>query len=405
MLTQTVAIFRDAYRELNAKRLFWLVMAMSGLVFGAFATFGLTDDGFTINVLVKKWELPSSVFNLKLMTLEQYYTMMFMSFGVKIWLAWIASILALISTASIVPDFLSGGAIELTLSKPIGRFRLFMTKYLSGLLFVMLQVIVFAGSAFLLIGIRGGSWNWKILLAIPIVTVFFSYIYCISTLFGLLTRSTITSLLLTALVWFGFFGLGKSENLLMAIEIAAQQRVELIQQELDSKQQAIDAVESGELTKGATKAILDRMTLDARKESLLDRRAELAKQRKTYQSWVRWHNGLYIAKTILPKTSETVDLLKRQFKGIDDFQNQSVQIQQADQRQDMTTRKTVQSKDDSQIEHETPSKNVELDDVSVQREMSKALRERSVWWVMGTSLLFEAVVLLFAGLIFVRRDF
>ena len=44
-------------------------------------------------------------------------------------------------------------------------------------------------------------------------------------------------------------------------------------------------------------------------------------------------------------------------------------------------------------------------EAEVQREMLEELRSRSVWWVVGTSLAFEAVVLLIAAWIFCRRDY
>ena len=40
-----------------------------------------------------------------------------------------------------------------------------------------------------------------------------------------------------------------------------------------------------------------------------------------------------------------------------------------------------------------------------QREFLEKLRERPVWWVVGTSLGFEALVLCLAGFIFCRRDY
>jgi hypothetical protein len=38
-------------------------------------------------------------------------------------------------------------------------------------------------------------------------------------------------------------------------------------------------------------------------------------------------------------------------------------------------------------------------------EIQLELRKRSLWWVLGTSLAFEGLVLGIAGVIFVRRDF
>ena len=114
-------------------------------------------------------------------------------------MSWLASILALISTASIVPDMVTGGSIDILLSKPIGRTRLFLTRYFTGLLFVTVQVAVFTIASIVVVGIRGGSWEPWFLLAIPLVVIFFSYLFCICALVGLLTRSTIVALLVTML--------------------------------------------------------------------------------------------------------------------------------------------------------------------------------------------------------------
>lgn len=44
-MRQTWAILFDAYRELNAKKLFWITLALSGLVVVAFAMVSLTPKG------------------------------------------------------------------------------------------------------------------------------------------------------------------------------------------------------------------------------------------------------------------------------------------------------------------------------------------------------------------------
>ena len=44
-------------------------------------------------------------------------------------------------------------------------------------------------------------------------------------------------------------------------------------------------------------------------------------------------------------------------------------------------------------------------DPRVQKRIQEQVNKRPVWWVVGTSLGFEAVVLLGAGWMFARRDF
>ena len=47
MMIQTWALFVDAYRELNSKRLFWITMTLSALVVAVFGMFGINERGLT----------------------------------------------------------------------------------------------------------------------------------------------------------------------------------------------------------------------------------------------------------------------------------------------------------------------------------------------------------------------
>ena len=70
---------------------------------------------------------------------------------------------------------------------------IFMGVMAAGLLFVALQVAIFATASYFVIGIRGGSWEPGVFLAIPLVVCFFSYLYAVSVFFGVLTRSTLAA--------------------------------------------------------------------------------------------------------------------------------------------------------------------------------------------------------------------
>ena len=67
-MRQTWAIFVDAYRELNGKKLFWIVLALSAAVVAAFAAVGINDKGLT----VFWWKFPS-MFNAKLFPPELFF--------------------------------------------------------------------------------------------------------------------------------------------------------------------------------------------------------------------------------------------------------------------------------------------------------------------------------------------
>src|SRR5262245_55512747 len=107
LLTQTAALFVDAYRELNAKRLFWITLWLSLAVVLAFAFISITPRGFKVFA----WEIPSP-FNSTIIPPDTFYKFLFTQWAIPWWLGVAASILALISVASIFPDFISGGSID-----------------------------------------------------------------------------------------------------------------------------------------------------------------------------------------------------------------------------------------------------------------------------------------------------
>jgi ABC-type transport system involved in multi-copper enzyme maturation permease subunit len=367
MMTQTLAILHDAYRELNAKKLFWIVLALSGVVVLAFATLGINAEGlqflwWTVNI-------PEINLNTEVMSKEMFYKSMFQNLGIGLWLTWIATVLALVSTASIFPEFISSGSIDLMLSKPIGRFRLFLTKYMAGLLFVALQVLVFSLCSFFVIGIRGGAWEPSLFLAVPVVVLFFSYLFSVCALLGMLTRSTIASILLTILVWFLVSSIGSTENILLDVRIAAEMRVANGTRQVEQLEGRLAGAEDDE-ARASWRARLEEK--QGHLETALGQRRMLT----------RWHDGFFAGKTILPKTAETVALLDRVLTSDEDLEN--------------FVRGQPQRADDSDIYIDQREKGLEL---------QKRIRARSLTWVVGTSLGFEAVMLALAGWIFCRRDF
>lgn len=234
---QSLAMLLDAYRELSARKLFWLSMMLSGIVVIAFAIIGINENGVTL----LGYEVGLPFFNTNLIAPATFYKLVFQSLGVQIWLTWAATILALVSTAGMIPEFIASGAIETTLSKPISRLRLFLTKYLTSLLFVALQVTVFTFCSFMVIGFRGGSWEFGLFLAIPIVLTVFSYLYCICALLGLLTRSAIAALLLTVLVWFSIFIVDAAEKNLLMFKSGYDIAVKMHDEQITKLQTRLDA--------------------------------------------------------------------------------------------------------------------------------------------------------------------
>lgn len=373
-MRQTLALLLDAYRELNARKMFWITLVLSGLVVGVFAAVGIDENGLTI----LWWNLPTGEMNLtsNLIPPEVFYKSLFTSFGVNFWLAWIATILALVSTASIVPDLISSGAIDLVLSKPISRLRLFFTKYLGGLLFVALQVTVFSGASFLVLGIRGGVWEPGLFISIPIVVIFFSYLFAICVLLGLITKSTIASLLLTLLIWFGLFILNSGDNVLLFMKTTNEQKIAAIERSIEINERSIEMWQERDPERVPN--------IEIRLETA---RAELEKSTSTGGTVRTIHSIIYGLKTILPKTSETIGLLERWLIDLAELPD------------------TGEGDDTPGGSYNAETGRFNADEEQMQMEIVREIRARSVWWVMGTSLLFELFILGIAGWMFMRRDF
>lgn len=354
-MTQTLAIFLDAYRDLNSRKLFWLAVAISGLVVVIVGLLGIDEAG----VSVAGFRFDSKFVNTLFFPASTFYKLIFQSLGINIWLTWLAAILALISTASVVPELIASGSIDMMLSKPISRGRLFLTRWVTGLFFAGIQTLVFVTASFLVIGIRGGAWEPGLFIAVPVVIVFFSYLYCFCALMGVLTRSTVASLLLTLVFWLVLFGVQKAEQFLNLGRIASQMEVAAIEKAIATR-----------LEKNA----------DADVERL---EGELAQERISAGKWASGYWPAYAIVTLLPKTNETTEWLERQL-----VENASF-------------RRPPKEDDELRFFGSSRVKKKDFEEAIYEDAESR----KGALWAIGTSLAFEAVMLGGCVWLFRRRDF
>jgi hypothetical protein len=384
MMTQTLALLLDAYRELNAKKMFCVVLVLSVVVMAAFALLGVNDHTLTILGREPLGDLRNA--GLSPMTL---YKTLFSTVVVGFWLTWLAALLALISTAGIFPDFLSSGAIDLYLAKPISRVRLFFTKYLAGLLFVTLQVTLFSFLSFLILGIRAGLWQPGLFMAIPLVVVFFSYLFAICTFFGVWTRSTVAALLLTLLAWFGIFGIDYVERQMNTFRNFMEVQQETVDLQIGAIDRRIAQLRAAGTMPGDALPANNLQALEERKKDLAARRDRF----DVSPGLATAQHVLYGIKTFIPKTRETTNLLDRVLFSDKDLQQASRHTDESDEA--LLNEALSDARPMRGPRRRGP-------DMTTQLRLD---RERSPLWILGTSLVFEAVVLGTAAWMFNRRDF
>jgi hypothetical protein len=358
LAVQTWAQFVSAYRELNARKLFWVALILNAVVIGAVAAIGIDEKGISIF----GYALGIPGVNSRLFPDGKLYKLIITTVGVSFWLSWISTILALLSTASMFPDLATGG-VDTLLSKPIGRTRLLLTKFATGLLFTALQVSVFAVLAFLVLGIRGGVWEIGLFVVVPLMVVFFSYLFAVQAVVGLVTRSPIASVIVACLFWIFVFLVHSGEQFTLFGATASRLEIE-----------------------GMEKKIASLQTEEA-KSGLA---AKLEEQKANDGNWRLAHGIFFAFKSVLPKTTETANLVAREL----DVRVNNAPADEEPQQDDENARR---QRGFFRSQFVTEKK--------LSAEIQKEMDARPVWWVVGTSFGFELALLGIGVWYFRRRDF
>ncbi|MEO1997991.1 MAG: ABC transporter permease, partial [Planctomycetaceae bacterium] len=120
--------------------------------------------------------------------------------------------IAILVTAPLIPRTFEAGEVDLLLSKPIARPLLFLTKFLGGCTFILLNAGYFIAGLWLIVGIQFEIWNSRLLLCIPVFMFVFSVYYAVSAYAGLVWKNAIVSIILTLIFWAGCFAVGLSKE-------------------------------------------------------------------------------------------------------------------------------------------------------------------------------------------------
>ena len=373
------ALLLDAYRQLSAAKLFWLTLGLSAIVVLVFGSIGFNDEGMSL--FFGLTQIESEIVNAGSPWARGLYIGIYSSFLVTIWLGWIATVLALISTCTIFPEFVQGGSIELSLSKPISRLHLFFMKYAVSLSFVVLQVLLFCGGIFLCVGLRIGEWNWGIFYAIPIITVFYSYLFSVCVLVGMVTRSGITALLITGLFWMGLMSAQAAEAVLNRFVTEQKVTIERLEEGIVKATEELAELESESSTD---------MRIQRRKDRIESFQEDVDAAKVLFDKIDVWHQPVSWGLTALPKTGQTIGLLDR---WLDDGTGFDIAALMRGDRQELDEVDEFDPTTYGARERET------------MRRLDEDYSERSLWYVVGTSLLFEGLILTLAAWYVCKKDF
>ena len=110
-------------------------------------------------------------------------------------------LIAILVTASIIPSMFDVGSVNLLFSKPLVRSLMYLSKYVGGLSFVLINAAYLVVGVWLIVGIRFGVWHHRLILVIPILLFLFAIYYSVSAFAGMVWRNTIIAIAAAILLW------------------------------------------------------------------------------------------------------------------------------------------------------------------------------------------------------------
>ncbi len=208
---QIWAIIIDSFRESRDRKMFWVMLCISIII--SLTMICVSFEPGRVNFFFGISEFETDIFTVGHQVRPETIGAVVVDFILDLMMNRIGIIIAIIATAGMFTSMLRHGAIEVLLAKPMSRSKLFFARYLGTLTFIGFHATIFVGLTFLVMGLRWGAWLPGYLLAIPLIVLLYSYLQCISVLIAVVTRSSVTAIMLTLVAWTAFGGVQLVDDL------------------------------------------------------------------------------------------------------------------------------------------------------------------------------------------------
>jgi len=183
-LIQFAAIVTGIFREAIAKKIFLGFMVISTLIILAFvfivnldsvdgmiAMFGASGDTAVKDMVI----------GFQILVLNFSY-LLIITF-------------CLISVSSFIPSMVEKGNIDVLLSKPIPRGAIIIGKFTGGVLLIFVSLLYLIGFVWLILSVKTGYWHIPFLYSVFWLTFSFAAIYSLLIFIGLVTQSSVVSMI------------------------------------------------------------------------------------------------------------------------------------------------------------------------------------------------------------------
>ena len=210
------ALLLDALHQVLDNKVFRILVVVIGLLVLLPLLLGFKETG--VEILFGAWSFPYATFidglggmlggsenALSSMTdseVQEICVQLYQGFITDGLMGNLGIFICLAATAFFIPQMIEKGAADTIFSKPVSRLTLLLARYITGVLFVgLLSTLLVVGTHLSLLagsGISDPAFLWNALT----LTYQFSLLYALTVLVGVLTRSTVASILLSVLFLF-----------------------------------------------------------------------------------------------------------------------------------------------------------------------------------------------------------
>jgi ABC-type transport system involved in multi-copper enzyme maturation permease subunit len=147
--------------------------------------------------------------------------------GFSVFLYIICTFMAIFATAHLVPRMQDKGTVDLYLSRPVGRVKLLLSRYVAGLILSASNVIYLIGTVWLIVVWKTHVWHPRFLLGGAIIFLVIAVLLAFAFLIGVITSSTAVSIMTTFGIF--FFGLAMAGHDKFAAAVSKQWQANVIE--------------------------------------------------------------------------------------------------------------------------------------------------------------------------------
>jgi ABC-type transport system involved in multi-copper enzyme maturation permease subunit len=117
--------------------------------------------------------------------------------GIAVTIFFISLFISLFSVSSVFPDMLKKGNIDLLLSKPSSRSKIFFQRYLGAMTAVSFNVFYIILFSWIILSAKFDIWNFRLIISGFVIMVFFFNIFALMAMTAMFIKNSVISLMMT----------------------------------------------------------------------------------------------------------------------------------------------------------------------------------------------------------------